>query len=132
MPIIVKILFILIFGAIWLMSAIMLKPTRKHKKFKISTIFLKISYIIYLLLLFTTIHVTIFYHKDFWTDFLDQESSKMSIIYITLLLSISAPTFFITIRKKIHNRTPFNIIIGSLCICFDFVFIYLIYNQLAY
>ena len=74
-----------------------LKPHRIHKKYPISTLILKISYLVYLLVLLIIIYLSSLVKEGMTTVFLDVE-------FFAFLLILFVPTIGIFARKLGHFR----------------------------
>lgn len=103
-------IFIAVFAFLIVVSFILLKPFRIHHKRPLSTISLKISY---LLFLFSFIILT--YLILFFADFPDEGTVGgngliMTICYIVIMLSFFIPNLGIMLRRKVKKvRQYYNI-----------------------
>ncbi len=119
-----QVFFLIGYILLFLISIIILRPLRLHRKRKKSTIALKISYILYLGVFLCFTYLLIFGDKVIHED----EILYYSIFNIHFLLFLSAaiaPTIGIVIRKKIKKkRIEYNIMFTLIN---TFYFIYLLY-----
>ena len=100
--IILHILVLSGFVLLYVLSWILLQPTMIHRKRKISTLFLKITYLIYLAVLLGFVYFLTFYTgnlEEFFTN-----------LHFTLILfSVFIPTVAMFARRKVRkNRSLYN------------------------
>jgi hypothetical protein len=103
--------FIATFGFLYIVSIILLKPFRMHKRRPASTIALKLSYLIYLLVFLILAYIVLFYSgkpgnlDDFSYD------SRYNLHYIAVILSFLVPNLAIMFRSKVKVfRSVYNIV----------------------
>lgn len=103
-------IFISVFVFLVVVSFILLKPFRSHQKRPISTISLKVSY-----LLFLVAFIILTYLILFFADIPDEgsmagDSVVMTICYIVIMLSFFIPNLGIMLRRKAKKiRTYYNV-----------------------
>lgn len=100
--IILHILVLSGFVLLYVLSWILLQPTMIHRKRKVSTLFLKITYLIYLAVLLGFVYFLTFYTgnlEEFFTN-----------LHFTLILfSVFIPTVAMFARRKVRkNRSLYN------------------------
>ena len=100
--IILHILVLSGFVLLYVLSWILLQPTMIHRKRKVSTLFLKITYLIYLAVLLGFVYFLTFYTgnlEEFFTN-----------LHFTLILfSVFIPTVAMFARRKVKkNRSLYN------------------------
>ena len=123
-----EVFFILGYFLIFIISIIILKPFRLHKKRKISTLSLKISYLIYLLIFLIFTYLLLFGEKTLDTDDIPYDSI-FNIHFIIFLSSTIIPNAGIMLRKKIKNRTPYNLIFTFINISYSIYLFFLIITR---
>ncbi len=96
------------FTFIFILVSIWLEPSKMHKHRKVSTAFLKYTYLIYLVSFLGFIYFLLFTKIELH-DYFDIFN------YSLFVLSALIPTITILIRRKIHlGRTFYNLVIGFL------------------
>ncbi len=96
------------FTFIFILASIWLQPSKIHKHRKVSTAFLKYTYLIYLLSFFGFIYFLLFTKIDLH-DYFDIFN------YSLFVLSALIPTITILIRRRFHQgRTIYNLVAGFL------------------
>jgi len=100
--IILHILVLSGFVLLYVLSWILLQPTMIHRKRKVSTLFLKVTYLIYLAVLLGFVYFLTFYTgnlEEFFTN-----------LHFTLILfSVFIPTVAMFARRKVRkNRSLYN------------------------
>jgi len=102
-------IFIATFLFVYVIAIILLKPFRLHRKRKVSTVILKISYLVYLAFFLAFVYLVLFFadSKVNTEEIMDDGTSV--IYYIIVLLSFFIPNIGIMIRRRFKkNRNPFN------------------------
>jgi Ca2+/Na+ antiporter len=116
--------FLVGYIVLYIVSIIILRPFRLHRKRKKSTVSLKISYLLYLALFLVFTYLLLFGHE---------EPSEEDVLYDTLfnfhflifLTATIVPNIGIMVRKKIKkNRIEYNVMFTLINI---FYFLYLLY-----
>ena len=110
---IVKLLFLVVFSSLFVSSFIVLKPFRKHHKWKLSTQYLKFTYLLYQIILLSYIYLLVFYGKSVKFDPEWINDASKSGIYLLILILLVVPHVAILIRRQINHRGPFNITFGT-------------------
>ena len=96
------------FTFVFILASIWLEPSKIHKHRKVSTAFLKYTYLIYLISFLGFIYSLLFTKIDLH-DYFDVFN------YFLFIFAALIPTITIQIRRKIHlGRTLYNAVIGFL------------------
>lgn len=110
------------FTFIFILASIWLQPSKIHKHRKVSTAFLKYTYLIYLLSFFGFIYFLLFTEIELH-DYFDVFN------YSLFVLSALIPTITILIRRKIRpGRTVYNIVFGFLNLGILFFILHFFYK----
>ena len=110
------------FTFIFILASILLQPSKIHKHRKVSTAFLKYTYLIYLLSFFGFIYFLLFTEIELH-DYFDVLN------YSLFVLSALIPTITILIRRKIRpGRTVYNIVFGFLNLGIIFFILHFFYK----
>jgi heme/copper-type cytochrome/quinol oxidase subunit 2 len=104
--IIIHILFFVLFLFIVLMANYLLKPLRKNKKRPVSTMFLKASYMSYLITILVLLYFILFFFEA------ATEHSKPHINNYYFLTCIIIPNVAIFVRRHINARITYNYFFG--------------------
>lgn len=118
-----KVIFIIGYFLIFIISIIILKPFRLHKRRKISTLSLKLSYLLYLLVFLIFTYLLLFGKKTIDIDDIPYDTI-FNIHFIIFLSSTIIPNAGIMLRKKIKNRVPYNIFFTIINLIY---FVYLLF-----
>lgn len=123
-----KIVFFIAFLLIYVLAFLLLRPFRLHRKRKISTISLKLSYLIYFAILLIYVFFIIFF-KEEETEFESQyEDMKTIMIYVATLLAIFIPNAAIMIRRKFNKkRVEYNYVFTVINLLTVIFFVVLFY-----
>lgn len=116
--------FLIGYCVLFVVTVIILKPFRYHKRRKKSTIFLKISYLLYLIsfLLFT--YLLLFGNKEIAKTEQAYETI-FNVHFLFFLTSTVIPNVGIMIRRNIKSRrVEYNVVVGIINLLY---FSYLIY-----
>jgi len=102
-------IFIATFLFVFIIAIIILKPFRLHRKRKISTIFLKISYLLYLAFFLGFVYLVLFFTDNEVSTEEVMENGTSVIYYIIVLIAFFLPNIGIMIRRKFkEKRGVFN------------------------
>jgi len=119
-------IFIATFLFVFIIAIIILKPFRIHRKRKISTITLKLSYLLYLAFFLGFVYLVLFFaNNDVTTE--DVMEDRTSVIYyIIVLVSFFLPNIGIMIRRKFKKgRGIYNYAVTFLNFCVMLALIYM-------
>jgi hypothetical protein len=107
-------IFIATFLFVYVIAIILLKPFRLHRKRKISTVTLKISYLLYLAFFLAFVYLVLFFaDSEVNTEEIMNDGTSV-IYYIIVLLSFFIPNIGIMIRRRFKkNRNTFNYLVTS-------------------
>ncbi len=101
--------FLIGYIVLYIVSIILLRPFRLHRKRKRSTIALKISYLVYLLFFLIFSYLLLFGNKELYENE-EPYNTLFNIHFLLFLTSAIIPNLGIMIRKKIkRNRVEYNI-----------------------
>lgn len=105
-------IFIATFIILYIVSIVILKPFRVHRKRTVSTIALKISYLIYLIVFLLLAYLVLFYTRMPAKDDVQPNGRNPFIIYyVAVILAFFIPNLGIMLRRKFNkSRTQYNII----------------------
>jgi len=106
--IILHILVLSGFAVMYVLAWILLQPTVIHRKRKVSTLFLKITYLFYLAVVLAFVYFLTFYTKDLEVFFTN--------LHFTLILfSVFIPTVAMLARRKVRKwRSLYNALFSLL------------------
>lgn len=119
-----QIFFLIGYCILFIVTVIILKPFRYHKRRQKSTIFLKFSYLLYMASFLVFTYLLLFGKKQ--TNVSEQPyESLFNVHFLFFLTSTIIPNVGIMIRRKIKsNRVEYNILVAIINLLY---FIYLIY-----
>ena len=108
-------IFIATFLFVYVIAIILLKPFRLHRKRKISTVTLKISYLLYLAFFLAFVYLVLFFaDSEVNTEEIINDGTSV-IYYIIVLVSFFIPNIGIMIRRRFkQNRNTFNYLVTSI------------------
>ena len=119
-------IFIATFLFVFIIAIIILKPFRIHRKRKISTITLKLSYLLYLAFFLGFVYLVLFFaNSDVRTeDILEDRTSVL--YYIIVLVAFFFPNIGIMIRRKFkEGRSIYNYAVTFMNFCVMLALIYM-------
>ncbi|MCK4853394.1 MAG: hypothetical protein KAT31_04015 [Bacteroidales bacterium] len=107
-------IFIATFLFVYVIAIILLKPFRLHRKRKVSTVILKISYLVYLAFFLAFVYLVLFFaDSEVNTEEIMDDGTSV-IYYIIVLVSFFIPNIGIMIRRRFKkNRKSFNYLIAA-------------------
>ena len=97
-------IFIATFLFVYIIAIIILKPFRLHRKRKISTVSLKLSYLIYLAFFLAFVYLVLFFADNEVNTEESMENGTSTIYYIIVLVSFFIPNIGIMIRRRLILR----------------------------
>jgi hypothetical protein len=121
-----RFIFIAAFLFMYFVAIILLKPMRFHIKRKYSTIFLKVTYLIYLATFLIFTYLFLFYNGSSLFYLEDPDNPRAFFHFTLLLLSFFIPNTGILIRRSIKKRTIYNVAVGIVNIIFGIYLLILI------
>ncbi|KPL16810.1 MAG: hypothetical protein AMS26_03110 [Bacteroides sp. SM23_62] len=105
-------IFIATFLFVYVIAIILLKPFRLHRKRKVSTVALKISYLIYLAFFLAFVYLVLFFADSEVNTEENMDNGTSVIYYIIVLVSFFIPNIGIMIRRRFKkNREKFNYLV---------------------
>lgn len=108
-------IFIATFLFVYIIAIIILKPFRLHRKRKLSTISLKISYLVYLAFFLAFVYLVLFFADNEVNTEENMENGTSATYYIIVLLSFFLPNIGIMIRRRFKkNRSRYNYVVTAL------------------
>jgi hypothetical protein len=106
-------IFIATFLFIFIIAVIILKPFRLHHKRKISTVAIKVSYLIYLIFFLGFVYLVLFFADNSVVEDEFMEFNTSAIYYIVVLIAFFLPNVGIMIRRKFNkNRITYNYVMS--------------------
>ena len=103
-------IFISVFTFLIVVSFILLKPFRAHQKRPISTVLLKVTYLVFLVAFIILAYLILFFADIPDEGSMAGDGMVMSICYIVIMLSFFIPNLGIMLRRKVKKiRTYYNI-----------------------
>jgi len=122
-------IFIATFLSIFVVSIILLKPFRKHRKRNASTIALKISYLLYLFVFLLLSYLVLFYSRVREEMEDPGVNNSYVIYYIAVIVSFFVPNLGIMLRRKIKKfRNEYNLIFTGINILVILVLLFILYT----
>jgi hypothetical protein len=124
--------FIATFVILFVVSIVILKPFRIHQKRPVSTIALKVSYLIYLLIFLLLAYLVLFYSG---TPVGEEEEKPISknpyiIYYVAVILAFFIPNLGIMLRRRFNKfRTEYNFIFTGINLFTSMVLAFIIYTM---
>ncbi len=124
-----QIFFLIGYIILFIVSVIILKPFRLHRKRKKSTIALKASYLLYLALFLVFTYLLLFGNKELAEDEIPYET-LFNIHFLFFLSATVIPNIGIMIRKKIKkNRIEYNVIFSIINLTYTFYLMFLCFSR---
>jgi len=121
-------IFIATFVFLFVVSIIILRPFRVHRKRAISTISLKVSYLVYLLVFLLLAYLALFYSGSLSTEEDQPGKNPFLIYYIAVIFAFFIPNLGIMFRRKITKfRSQYNIIFTTINLFTTLVLAFIIY-----
>ena len=113
-------IFIATFLFVYIIAIIILKPFRLHRKRKVSTVALKLSYLVYLAFFLAFVYLVLFFADNEVNTEENMENGTSAIYYIIVLVSFFIPNIGIMIRRRFKkNRGTYNYLVTA----FNFIII---------
>jgi len=117
--------FLIGYVILFVVTILILRPFRYHKRRQKSTIFLKISYLLYLASFLAFTYLLLFGKKEI-TESEQPYETLFNIHFLFFLTSTIVPNIGIMIRRKIKkNRVEFNILAAIIILLYFFYLSYL-------
>ncbi len=114
---------------LYIISIIILRPFRMHKRRKKSTISLKLSYLLYLVLFLTFTYLLLFGNKELTED--DQPYDTIFNMHFLLFLTATiVPNLGIMLRRRVKKkRIEYNLIFSLINLLYFMYLLYLIISR---
>jgi hypothetical protein len=120
-----EIFFLIGYFLLFVVTILILRPFRYHRRRLKSTILLKMSYLLYLLSFLIFTYLLLFGHREV-SESEQRYDSLFNIHFLLFLTSTIVPNLGIMIRRKISkNRVDFNILVSIVNLIYFFYLIYL-------
>jgi uncharacterized membrane protein YhaH (DUF805 family) len=117
--------FLVGYVVLFVVTIIILKPFRFHKRRLKSTILLKISYLLYLASFLVFTYLLLFGKKEI-TESEQPYETLFNIHFLFFLTSTLVPNVGIMIRRKIKkNRVEYNVLVSIINLLYFFYLVYL-------
>ena len=108
-------IFIATFLFVYIIAIIILKPFRLHRKRKVSTITLKLSYLVYLAFFLAFVYLVLFFADNEVNTEENMENGTSAIYYVIVLVSFFIPNIGIMIRRRFKkSRGLYNYLVSFL------------------
>jgi len=108
-------IFIATFLFVYIIAIIILKPFRLHRKRKVSTLSLKLSYLIYLAFFLAFVYLVLFFADNEVNTEENMENGISTVYYIIVLVSFFIPNIGIMIRRRFNkNRGTYNYLVSAI------------------
>lgn len=108
-------IFIASFLLIYIIAIIILKPFRIHHKRPVSTVFIKVSYLVYLACFMLLAYLVLFYSAGIEPEEDTEEERILNIFTLFSVFAFFIPNVGIMIRRTIRSwRIPYNYLITTL------------------
>ena len=108
-------IFIASFLLIYIIAIIILKPFRIHHKRPVSTVFIKVSYLVYLACFMLLAYLVLFYSAGIEPEEDTEEERILNIFTLFSVFAFFIPNVGIMIRRRIRSwRIPYNYLITAL------------------
>lgn len=121
--------FLIGYIILFIVTILILRPLRYHKRRQKSTIFLKISYLLYLASFLAFTYLLLFGKKEIAESEQPYET-LFNIHFLFFLTSTIVPNIGIMIRRKIKkNRVEFNILASIIILLYFFYLSYLCFSH---
>ena len=105
-------LFIAAFLLIYIIAIIILKPFRVHRKRPVSTIFIKVSYLMYLACFMLMAYLILFFSSSVETSEEVDEERIFNALTVFSVLAFFIPNIGIMIRRRISSwRVTYNYLV---------------------
>lgn len=117
--------FLIGYVVLFIVTILILRPFRFHKRRQKSTVFLKMSYLLYLASFLTFTYLLLFGKKEV-ADTEQPFETLFNIHFLFFLTSTLIPNIGIMIRRRIKkNRVEYNILVAIIILLYFFYLSYL-------
>lgn len=121
--------FLIGYVVLLVVSIIILKPFRLHKRRRISTVSLKISFLLYLISFLVFTYMLLFGNKVITED-LQPYDSIFNLYFMVFLTATIVPNAGIMIRRRIKkNRVEYNVLFTVINLLYALYLLFLIISK---
>lgn len=129
MNFLLHLIFIATFIFLFIVSIIILRPFRIHQKRPVSTIAIKVSYLVYLLTFLLLAYLVLFYSGERADEEEPMGKNPFLIYYIAVILAFFIPNLGIMLRRKFKKfRTEYNFIFTTINVFTILILSFIIYT----
>ncbi len=130
MNFLLHLIFIATFIFLFVVSIIILRPFRIHRKRTFSTIAIKVSYLIYLLTFLLLAYLVLFYSGTRSDEEEPVGKNPFAIYYVAVILAFFIPNIGIMLRRKINKfRSQYNLIFTGVNLFTTLILAFIIYTM---
>ncbi len=122
-------IFIACFLFLFVVSIIILRPFRIHKRRPISTVAFKLSYLLYLFVFLLLAYLVLFYSRT--RDEVEDPAFRnpFTIYYVLVILAFLVPNLGIMLRRKVDKlRVQYNVIFTGINLTVIIILVFIIYT----
>ena len=121
-------IFISAFTILLVVSIRILRPFRKHKKRPVSTILLKVSYLLYLVIFLLFAYLVLFFSR-IRSDPEEPDSNINTYYYIIVIIAFLLPNLGIMIRRRVNKlRTYYNAVFTGVNLIIVIILVIMMFN----
>lgn len=107
-------IFIAAFLLIYIIAIIILKPFRIHRKRPVSTVFIKVSYLVYLACFLLMAYLILFFAPAIEPEENVDEERILNALTVFSILAFFIPNIGIMVRRRIGNwRVSYNYLVSA-------------------
>jgi len=106
MNILLHFIFIATFLFLYIVSIIILRPFRVHRKRPVSTIALKVSYLLYLAVFLVMAYMVLFFSEMPKEEDARSGDEMFTIYYVIVIFSFFVPNLGVMLRRKVDKLRP--------------------------
>jgi hypothetical protein len=122
-------IFIACFLFLFVVSIIILRPFRIHRRRPISTIAFKLSYLVYLFVFLLLAYLVLFYSRARAEIEEPSKRNPFTIYYVMVIIAFLVPNLGIMIRRKVNKlRVQYNVIFTGVNLLVILVLSFIIYT----
>jgi hypothetical protein len=122
-------IFVACFLLLLVVSIIILRPFRIHKRRPISTVIFKLSYLVYLLVFLILAYLVLFYSRN--QEEIEEPGKKnpFTIYYVMVIIAFLVPNLGIMFRRKVIKlRVQYNVIFTGINLAVILILSFIIYT----
>lgn len=122
-------IFIATFLFLFIVSIIILRPFRIHRKRPVTTIALKVSYLVYLVVFLVLAYLVLFYSEVPKASESPTNDSLFNIYYAIVIFSFITPNLAIMLRRKVDKfRIAYNLVFTSINLFVILALVFILYS----